>query len=330
MDDLSLGPSLASTRVLIAGGEPGAAERLRGQLASSGLPAADVAPDVDGAALQATVRRPDAILALGGIERALRERLDPLGLSDGPPIVSVSALTGDGTVVAYLRIALERHGLRRRVSELESVLAGQAVARSREGEQAQLDTLRRIGMAAEYSDDNTPEHAQRVGHLAAQLGRRVGMADRMVWLVRQTAPLHDIGKIAVPDSILLKPGKLTDHEFEVVKTHTTLGSRVVAGGSAELFDVAEQIVRSHHERWDGRGYPDALAGEAIPLSARLVKVADVFDVLVHERPYKDAMSPDAAADVIRTGAGTEFDPGVVQAFEDLGQRAWLASDAGMY
>ena len=329
MDDLSLGPSLASTRVLIAGGEPGAGERLRGQLAAAGLPAADVAPDVDAAARQATIRTPDAILALGGIERALRERLDPLGLSEGPPIVSVSALTGDGAVVAYLRLALERHGLRRRLAELESVLAGQAVARSREAEQAQLDTLQRLCVAGEYSDDNTPEHTQRVGHLAAQLGRRVGMVDRMVWLVRQTAPLHDIGKIAVPDSILLKPGKLTEHEFEVVKTHTTLGSRVVAGGASELLDVADQIVRSHHERWDGRGYPDGLAGEAIPLAARLVKVADVFDVLVHERPFREAMTPDAAADVIRTGAGTEFDPAVVQAFEDLGRRAWLASDAGV-
>src|SRR5687768_13457240 len=141
MDDLSLGPSLASTRVLIAGGAAGTAERLRGQLAGAGLPAADVAPDVDAPAPQATQRPPHAIPALGGMERALRERLDPLGLSEGPPIISVSGLTGDGAVVAYLRLALERHGLRRRLSELESVLAGQALARSRESEQSQLDAL---------------------------------------------------------------------------------------------------------------------------------------------------------------------------------------------
>jgi HD-GYP domain-containing protein (c-di-GMP phosphodiesterase class II) len=322
MDDLSLGPSLASTKVLIAGGDPGAADRLRAELAAGGLVATDVAADVDAAARQAAARPPDAILALGGIERALHERLDPLGLAQGPPVVSA----GSDGVVAHLRLALERHRLRRRVVELESVLANQAVARNRDAEEAQLDMLRRIGIAAEYSDDNTREHAQRVGHLAARLARRVGVADRMVWLIRQTAPLHDIGKIAVADSILLKPGTLTDHEFEVVKTHTTLGARVLSGGSSDLFEVAEQIARSHHERWDGRGYPDGLAGEAIPLAARLVKVADVFDILVQERPYREAVSVEQAAETIRNGAGTEFDPGVVQAFEDVGARAWLASE----
>jgi len=144
----------------------------------------------------------------------------------------------------------------------------------------------------------------------------------MVTLVREAAPLHDIGKIAIPDSILLKPGKLSDEEFEVVKTHALLGARVLAGADSELLEVAERIVRHHHERWDGGGYPDGLAGEAIPAVARIAAVADVFDVLVHERPYRDSWSVDEAAAEIRKGAGTQFDPDVVQAFEDLGPAAW--------
>jgi putative two-component system response regulator len=130
--------------------------------------------------------------------------------------------------------------------------------------------------------------------------------------------------VAIPDSILLKPGRLSDEEFEVVKTHALLGARVLAQGESELTEVAERIVRHHHERWDGTGYPDALAGEDIPIVARIAHVADVFDVLVHERPYNDSWSVDAAVDEIRKGAGTQFDPEVVQAFDALGPRAWSA------
>jgi putative two-component system response regulator len=144
----------------------------------------------------------------------------------------------------------------------------------------------------------------------------------MEWLVREAAPLHDLGKIAIPDSILLKPGRLSDEEFEVVKTHSLLGARVLAGGDTELLEVAERIVRHHHERWDGGGYPDALEGEDIPAVARITAVADVFDVLVHERPYKDSWGVEAAAEEIRKGAGTQFDPEVVAAFEALGPTAW--------
>jgi putative two-component system response regulator len=150
----------------------------------------------------------------------------------------------------------------------------------------------------------------------------MGQDDRLVWLVRQAAPLHDLGKIAIPDSILLKPGKLADEEFEVVKTHAVLGARVLADGNSEVLGVAERIARSHHERWDGTGYPDGLAGDGIPREARLVHVADVFDVLVHERPYKEAWTVEDAAGEIRAGSGTQFDPAVVAAFDALGAGSW--------
>ncbi len=141
--------------------------------------------------------------------------------------------------------------------------------------------------------------------------------------LRYGAIFHDIGKIAIPDAILLKPGKLSDEEFEVVKTHALLGARVLTGGDSELHEVAEEIVRHHHERWDGSGYPDGLAGVDIPAVARVTHVADVFDVLVHERPYKDSWRVEDAAAEIRKGAGSQFDPEVVQAFNDLGPAAWV-------
>jgi putative two-component system response regulator len=214
--------------------------------------------------------------------------------------------------------------MRARLGELEAIVAGQALSAFRDTEAIRVDALHRLAVAAEYRDDNSREHTQRVGALAARMARHLGESDRTVWLVRQAAPLHDLGKIAIPDSILLKPGRLEPEEFEVVKTHAVLGARVVAEGGSEVFAVAEQIIRSHHERWDGGGYPDGLSGPAIPLVARLVHVADVFDVLVHERPYKEAWTVEDAAGEIRSAAGTQLDPDVVAAFDELGAGSWTA------
>jgi putative two-component system response regulator len=182
----------------------------------------------------------------------------------------------------------------------------------------------RLARAAEYRDDNTWEHTQRVGAMAARLGRGVGLDDHEVDLIRAAAPVHDLGKIAIPDTILLKPDRLTEEEFEVVKTHAALGARILEESAAPLFRTAERICRSHHERWDGSGYPDGLTGEDIPLAGRLVAVADVFDILVHERPYKEGMSVADAAAELRRNAGTQFDPAVVDAFDELGAATWQA------
>jgi putative two-component system response regulator len=263
----------------------------------------------------------------------VRRRLDPLRLQAGPLVLSVADVIAPGeapgpSAVRRLGAFVERATLRARAAELESLVAAQALGRLRDAELAQFDMLARLLIAAEYRDDNTHEHTQRVGELAAGLARELGLGDRLVSLVRQAAPLHDIGKIAVPDSILLKPGKLTDEEYEVVKTHAVLGARVLAGAeSSEVVQVAERIARSHHERWDGGGYPDGLAGDAIPIEARLVALADVFDVLVHERPYKESWTVEAAVEEIRGGAGTQFAPDVVAAFERLGPSAWHAVPA---
>ena len=264
--------------------------------------------------------------------RPCAARLDPLRLQAGPIVLSVADVIAPGEApgppaIRRLLAFAEQATLRARTTELESLVAAQALGRLREGELAQFDMLGRLLIAAEYRDDNTHEHTQRVGELAAGLARELGLGDRLVALVRQAAPLHDLGKIAVPDTILLKPGRLTEEEFEVVKTHAVLGARVLAGSEFEVVQVAERIARSHHERWDGAGYPDGLAGEQIPVEARLVALADVFDVLVHERPYKESWTVEAAVEEIRGARGTQFAPAVVDAFDRLGPSAWHAVPA---
>jgi hypothetical protein len=326
MDD----DALAGTRVLVIGGNRDAAESLRARLTAAGSPSVDLVPALELVAAQAAAAHPQVVLSLGDTDAdAVRARLDPLGLDAGPPVVPVSELVADGEPlgpagIGRLRLVLEHRAMRTRLWELEAIVASQALSAFRDTEAIRVDTLRRLALAAEYRDDNSPEHTQRVAALAARMGRRLGQDDRMVVLIRQAAPLHDLGKIAIPDSILLKPGRLEPEEYEVVKSHAVLGARVLAEGDSELLRVAEQIARSHHERWDGEGYPDGLAGDAIPLVARLVGGADVFDVLVHERPYKEAWTVEEAANEIRTGAGTQFDPEVVGAFDALGAGSWTA------
>jgi response regulator RpfG family c-di-GMP phosphodiesterase len=324
--------AIAGMRVLLAGDDDVAVSELRAAISLAGaVPAACSGDPADVAAVVAG-ELPAVVLAVGADAAALRARLDPLGLESGPEVVPVEDLTRSGSpfdaaAARRLRALIDRRSLRARQVELEAVIATQAVGRRRELQEASVDMLRRLAAAAEYRDDNTHEHTQRVGDVAARLARNLGHDDRTVWLVRQAAPLHDLGKIAVPDYILLKPGRLTDEEFEVVKTHAVLGARVLAGGESDLLQTAERVARTHHERWDGTGYPDGLAGHAIPIEGRLVHVADVFDVLVHERPYKESWTVEAAAEEIRRGAGTQFDPDVVAAFDGLGASAWELLDA---
>jgi hypothetical protein len=326
MDD----DALAGTRILVIGGNRDAAESLRSELTAAGSPSVDLVPSIELVAAQALAAQPEVVLSLGDTDpAAVRSRLDPLGLDSGPPVVPLADLVADGEQLGpagmgRLRLVLEHRAMRTRLSELEAIVASQALSAFRDTETVRVDTLERLARAAEYRDDNSPEHMQRVAALAARMARNMGQDDRMVWLIRQAAPLHDLGKIAIPDSILLKPGRLEQEEYEVVKTHAVLGARVLADSGSEVLRVAEEIARSHHERWDGDGYPDGLEGRDIPLVARLVGVADVFDVLVHERPYKEAWTVEDAASEIRTGAGTQFDPDVVQAFDALGAGSWTA------
>jgi putative two-component system response regulator len=199
--------------------------------------------------------------------------------------------------------------IRERTAELE--------ARRQELEQAKLETLKRLALAAEYRDDETFEHTGRVGQMAAMLAEMLGLDPEKVRLMGLAAPLHDIGKLAIPDSILLKPGKLSADEFEQVKLHTTHGAAILSNTESAVLRLAEEIARTHHEWWDGSGYPDGLRGNKIPISGRIVAIADVFDALTHSRPYKEAWPVDDALDEINRLRGVQFDPAVVDAFNRL-------------
>jgi len=173
-------------------------------------------------------------------------------------------------------------------------------------QETQREAVMILARASEAKDQVTGDHVARVGDLSAELGRRVGLAEADVEDLRFAGMLHDVGKLHLPDRVLLKRGRLTKAEWELVKQHTQWGERIL--GSSEGFELARRIARSHHENFDGTGYPDQLKGDQIPLVARIVRIADVFDALRHERPYKEAWSVARTLDEIRSGAGTLFDP----------------------
>lgn len=190
--------------------------------------------------------------------------------------------------------------------------------RTHDLETAQLETVQRLALAAEFRDDQTGLHTKRVGTTSGQIAVAMGLPRGYVELIRTAAPLHDVGKIGISDSILLKPGPLSCEEFTIMKQHTVIGARIMAGSSSPVLRLAEEIALTHHEWWDGSGYA-GVSGEDIPLSGRIVTVADVFDALTHERPYKQAWSRDDAIAEIRHRAGVQFDPGVVEAFLRIGE-----------
>lgn len=186
--------------------------------------------------------------------------------------------------------------------------------RTRELATAQVEVLERLAQVVEFHDDVTGQHTKRVGELSARLASALGLPARTVELIRRAAPLHDLGKVGIPDEVLHKPGRLLPEEFEVMKRHTTIGAEILSGGKSELMSIAEEIALCHHERWDGSGYPRGLRGEAIPIAARIVAVVDVYDALAHDRPYRRAWAKDKVLELIHGDAGTHFDPAVVQAF----------------
>ncbi|HEX7087815.1 MAG TPA: HD domain-containing phosphohydrolase [Vicinamibacterales bacterium] len=194
--------------------------------------------------------------------------------------------------------------------------------RTHELEEAQQEILARLALASEYRDDETGEHTRRVGHLAALLARELGLSEEEVELIRLAAPLHDIGKIGIPDAVLMKAGRLTPEELTLMKAHTDIGARLLSGSRFPLLRLAQEIARTHHENWDGSGYA-GLRGAEIPLASRIVAVADAFDALTNDRPYRPATTIRKAVEEIQREAGRQFDPDVVDALVRV-----LESEAG--
>lgn len=186
--------------------------------------------------------------------------------------------------------------------------------RTRELEESQVEMLERLAQAAEFRDDDTGQHTRRVGEMAALVARELGLEASRVELIRRAAPLHDVGKIGICDEILLKPDRLSPEEFGVMQGHAPIGARLLMQGRSGLVQLAEVIALTHHERWDGTGYPQGLCGEEIPLEGRILAIVDVFDALTHERPYKKAWLIKEALAEIQSQSGRQFDPCVVKAF----------------
>ena len=207
-------------------------------------------------------------------------------------------------------------------------LSLESAVRMRTGEllASRLEVVERLAVCAEFRDDVTGSHTRRVGGLSASIAAALGAHERTVELLGQAAQLHDIGKIGIPDAILNKPGPLSEEEFEVMKTHAEIGARILANGRSDLIRMAERVALSHHERWDGSGYPHGLAGEGIPLVARIVSVADVVDALKQDRPYREAWPEERVLAYIEEQRGRLFDPRIAEVFLRL--RAHGASGNG--
>ena len=180
--------------------------------------------------------------------------------------------------------------------------------------QAHVDLVHRLGRAAEYKDTDTGEHIARMSQYSKLLALEFGMGEQQAELLRQAAPMHDVGKIGIPDAILLKPGRLTPDEFDHMKQHAAIGAQILANSSSALLQLAHKLAIEHHEKWDGSGYPNGLKGEQISVEGRIVAIADVFDALTSKRPYKEAWGVEEALEHMQAQAGKHFDPHLINLF----------------
>jgi cyclic di-GMP phosphodiesterase len=335
---LMVSRTFRNARILIVDDEPANVDVLRRLLERSGFTRVESTNDPREAANLYVRLRPDLILLdlhmphMDGL--AVMDRLNQLAEASYLPIL---ILTGDmapearrealsrgakdfvnkpfhsDEVLLRIRTLLETRFLYLQIQSQNQMLEAKVRERTRELESAQVEIIERLARAAEFRDDNTGQHTERVGQMAALIAKEIGLPDSTVSLIRRAAPLHDVGKIGIPDSILLKLGKLTDEEFALVKTHTTIGARILSGSRFSLLRMAEEIAFSHHEHWNGNGY-EGLVGEAIPLAGRIVAVADVFDALTQKRPYKPAWPVADAIAEIKRQRERQFDPRLVDGF----------------
>jgi putative two-component system response regulator len=201
----------------------------------------------------------------------------------------------------------------KRTSDLSKALEDMTVAR-RSTQEAHIETIRRLSIAAEYKDDDTAAHIHRMSRYSAIIARGLDLPQSEVEIISHASLMHDVGKIGIPDSILFKPDALDASEWEIMRGHTSIGGRILAGSTSHVMRAGKIIALSHHEKWDGGGYPEGLKGEKIPLWGRICCVADVYDALISNRPYKEAFQTEKALEIIKADSGSHFDPRVIEAF----------------
>lgn len=220
-------------------------------------------------------------------------------------------------VLLRVRNLLESRMLFQDLRKQNRTLLESASGRTRELESTRIEMIERLALAAEYRDEETSDHNQRVGMLSARLAIAIGWTAEDAGLLRRAAALHDIGKIGIPDALLRKPGALSDGELKVMRTHTTIGARILGGSHVPLLQLAETVAISHHERWDGSGYPRGLDGHNIPAAGRIVAVADAFDAITNDRSYRPARPRHVALGIIREHANRHYEARLVDALERL-------------
>lgn len=213
-----------------------------------------------------------------------------------------------------VRNVLEVRLLYKKIRSNQDALTEEVRARTRELHETRIEIIRRLVTAGELRDNDTGLHVVRMSWYSRHLAQAYGLPMDVCEQILEAAPMHDVGKIGIPDAILLKPGRLTPQEWDVMKTHTTIGAKILSGSGFDLLRLAEEIALTHHERWDGAGYPHGLAGDQIPLAGRIVAIADVFDAVTSARPYKTAWSVEEARQMILDGAGAHFDPVLAHLF----------------
>ncbi|MDD2846134.1 MAG: response regulator [Rhodoferax sp.] len=336
---MSIAKLLDNARILIIDDEPANLKLLDKMLASQGYQQRILVQDPRDVLPQYLEARPDLILLdinmphLDGYQ--VMEQLKALNDPFLPPIVILTAQHGRDYLLRALAAGardfigkpFDRPELLMRVRNLldvqlshrilhqqKEVLEEMVRLRTAELNQTRLAIVQRLGRAAEYRDNETGNHIIRVSQISALLAKKLSSSVAYSELMLHASPMHDIGKIGIPDHVLLKPGKFEPHEREIINTHTTIGADLLGNDDSDLLRLAREIALNHHEKWDGSGYPNGLAGEAIPQSGRIVAVADVFDALTSSRPYKKAWSIEAAVAFIRDNAGSHFDPTVAACF----------------
>ncbi|MCC6347526.1 MAG: response regulator [Nitrospirales bacterium] len=263
------------------------------------------------------------------------EKLRPVREKSYFPIIVLSALSDKQSIVKALSLGADDYvtkpffveELKARVSNMLKlkerdeflntsldVMESNLLEKLQMLEHTQMEVIIRLGKAAEFRDDETGRHIERIADYVNLITDELGLNREQRMMMRYASPMHDVGKIGIPDGVLLKPGKLSDDEFKIIKLHTVIGGKILGGTSLPLLELAREIALSHHERWDGDGYPLHLKGHDIPLSGRIVSVADVFDALTSDRVYKAAWPIERALDYVQEQRGKQFDPDVVDAF----------------